>query len=241
LVQGIPLTAVELPLRVIAAIAIVLLTAGPALAASATRLPRAGILEAIERDPGVCCRVAPIRLLRVELAPNPRFAVASTSGGNALEELRVILWRGSSRWAVIEYGTDIDGCGFISPTLIAAFVSAASARACPDHLRTDPFLRGTVQTKIQRAARGNPWLVNRDRGERVLGYSWPASVSTSTRFVTILARVLTPHGARTRFGLLRRNTATWSLVDVASARSRLGCGLLRGDQRTLLRLPRCQL
>jgi len=197
---------------------------------------RSAILEAVKRNRGLCCKVTPIRLKKVVVSADGRFARATTAGGNALEQATVILWRGVPRWAVVEYGTDVTGCGFIPRSIIAAFFSEMVARACTSEIPSDPFFRGGDPAKVRRVAEGDSWLADYARGERLLDLS-SITISKRDGFAAVGARVQTRVGRATRFGLLRRGTAMWSLIDVTSHRERLGCGLLRSDERSALRLP----
>jgi hypothetical protein len=228
--------------QMIALVVCALAAVGPARAAVAgTRTvplqTRSAILDAVQRNRGLCCKVAPISVTHVVLSDDRRFASASTSGGNGPDPITVILWRGTSRWAVVEYGSDIAGCGFIPTTAIGELFSEPEARACPRQIRSDPFFHGSDETKIRRAAQAGPWLADHDRGERVVDLRSLRTISRPGAFATVAVRVETRGAPVTRFGLLRRGTAMWSLVDVNARADRLGCGLLEGAVRRALRLP----
>jgi hypothetical protein len=194
------------------------------------------ILEAVKRNRGLCCKVTPIRLKKVVVSADGRFARATTAGGNALEQATVILWRGVPRWAVVEYGTDVTGCGFIPRSVIVDFFSEMVARACTSEIQSDPFFRGGDPAKVRRAAEGDSWLADHGRGERLVDLL-SMTISKRDGFAEVVASVQTRVGRATRFGLLRRGTAMWSLIDVTSQQERLGCGLLRNEERRALRLP----
>jgi hypothetical protein len=196
----------------------------------------AAIVAAIERNKGLCCKIGVVKVSRIALSRDRRFAVASAAGGNALEAATVILWHGASRWAVVEYGTDVRGCGFVPLAVIDALVSHEAARVCPNEIKSDPFFHGSDAAMITRVTKSDPWLADPDRGEHVADFRLLMPISKQSWFAVVAVHVTTRAGRAVKFGLLRRGTVMWSTVDVSAGLRGVGCGLVPDPARGALGL-----
>ena len=90
--------------------------------AAASRVPTRAELAGIQRAVRIyhySCSGCTWRATRVRISTVDRhFAVAAERGrrnGQPLQGAEVLLWRGISKWAVIDEGSDVGiGCGFVN-------------------------------------------------------------------------------------------------------------------------------
>jgi hypothetical protein len=104
--------------------------------ADASRRPTAAeekrISDAVSRYFSWCSRCR-FRATRIKVSSaDPRFATAfarATRARQPLQGAQVLLWRGTKRWAVIDYGSDLGiGCDFVSAAVRKDLFGSAN---CP--------------------------------------------------------------------------------------------------------------
>ena len=107
------------PVAVLAVVAVAMCTVSSAVGTrAATRRERAAIQRAVQvyhlSCSGCTWRVTGVRVSTVD----SHFAVATERGrrnGKPLQGGLALLWRGVSKWAVIDEGSDVGiGCGYVS-------------------------------------------------------------------------------------------------------------------------------
>jgi len=111
---------IQRPLALLAALAAAAMCSGGA--ALASRAPTRGELAAIQRAVRIyhlSCSGCTWRATKVRVSTVDRhFAVAAERGsrnGQPLQGAQVLLWRGITKWAVIDEGSDVGiGCGFVN-------------------------------------------------------------------------------------------------------------------------------
>jgi hypothetical protein len=199
---------------------------------------RSGIVTSVRENDGLCCRISRARVRGIKVTRDGRFATAGVTGGNDIQGARVVLWHGTVKWAVVDYGTErCEGYGYVPLSDLGELSRGKTLRGCR------ALVENSLRKSIVGALKSDPNIVNlyeNENVERVRIIKRSASNNRYVRVAVELSSGSNSNRTRTRHVLLRKGTQLWAAVDVRAKQRDLGCGLITNAERERLKLTnRC--